>query len=279
MKALAAQLRDVTARCDEKGHPIDLFRVLEPEYLRAAADVSARAGAAGADPEALHAGRRQRLRRGPPRRLRQGPRPQLLRHLRPGVHEPRSVGRSRPGVQGRISRSLRPVGAARRACRSSTPSARSIRSTRRRAGRTRIDDGLPETLEEWIPHDGLIHFKIKLNGDNLEPTSSASCASIGSSIAAQAARGVTTGSTRSTSTSAARTSATCSSSCAALREATPAGFDRIQYIEQPTARDLGRTAPTSCTRPRELRPVVIDESLIDLEACCSRARWATPAWR
>ena len=30
----------------------------------------------------------------------------------------------------------------------------------------RIDDGLPNTLEEWIEHDGLTRFKIKLNGGN-----------------------------------------------------------------------------------------------------------------
>ena len=34
--------------------------------------------------------------------------------------------------------------------------------------RTPIDDGLPETLEEWIPRDGLMRFKIKLNGGNLD---------------------------------------------------------------------------------------------------------------
>src|SRR5205085_4198819 len=33
--------------------------------------------------------------------------------------------------------------------------------------RARIDDGLPNTLEEWIPRDGLIRFKIKLNGGDL----------------------------------------------------------------------------------------------------------------
>lgn len=31
----------------------------------------------------------------------------------------------------------------------------------------RLDDKLPETLPEWIHADGLTHFKIKLNGDNL----------------------------------------------------------------------------------------------------------------
>ena len=33
---------------------------------------------------------------------------------------------------------------------------------------TRIDDGLPETLPEWIAADGLTHLKIKLNGEDLD---------------------------------------------------------------------------------------------------------------
>src|SRR5207244_12665340 len=33
--------------------------------------------------------------------------------------------------------------------------------------KTRIGDGLPETLPEWIRADGLTHLKIKLNGDDL----------------------------------------------------------------------------------------------------------------
>lgn len=40
MVALAAESRRVTADCDETGHPIDLFRALEPAYLRAADAVS-----------------------------------------------------------------------------------------------------------------------------------------------------------------------------------------------------------------------------------------------
>ena len=31
----------------------------------------------------------------------------------------------------------------------------------------RVDDGMPETLPQWIAHDGLTHLKIKLNGDDL----------------------------------------------------------------------------------------------------------------
>ena len=42
MTALAAELRAQTAACDESGHPIDLFRALEPAYLRAADALSRR---------------------------------------------------------------------------------------------------------------------------------------------------------------------------------------------------------------------------------------------
>ena len=34
--------------------------------------------------------------------------------------------------------------------------------------RAKVEDGLPNTLEEWIPRDGLTRFKIKLNGGNLD---------------------------------------------------------------------------------------------------------------
>ncbi|MCA9053243.1 MAG: hypothetical protein KDA75_05365, partial [Planctomycetaceae bacterium] len=33
---------------------------------------------------------------------------------------------------------------------------------------TPLNDGLPETLQDWIKADGLTHLKIKLNGDDLE---------------------------------------------------------------------------------------------------------------
>ena len=40
-------------------------------------------------------------------------------------------------------------------------------SADRRRRRNAVDDGLPETLPEWIAADGLTHLKIKLNGDDL----------------------------------------------------------------------------------------------------------------
>src|SRR4029453_16423001 len=49
-------------------------------------------------------------------------------------------------------------------------------------------------------------------------------------------------------------------------EATPTGFDRILYIEQPTARDLAKDRANVMHQAARLRPVVIDESLTDLDA-------------
>jgi L-alanine-DL-glutamate epimerase-like enolase superfamily enzyme len=51
-----------------------------------------------------------------------------------------------------------------------------------------------------------------------------------------------------------------------VKKTTPAGFERIQYIEQPTARDLKAHPENRMHEAAKLRPVVIDESLIDLES-------------
>jgi L-alanine-DL-glutamate epimerase-like enolase superfamily enzyme len=51
-----------------------------------------------------------------------------------------------------------------------------------------------------------------------------------------------------------------------LRERTAAGFERIQYVEQPTARDLKANRANVMNAAAKLRPVVIDESLTDVES-------------
>ena len=45
----------------------------------------------------------------------------------------------------------------------------------------------------------------------------------------------------------------------------PDAFERVQYIEQPTARDLAANRQNTMFEAAKLRPVVIDESLTDLE--------------
>ena len=49
-----------------------------------------------------------------------------------------------------------------------------------------------------------------------------------------------------------------------VEDKTPAGFGRIQYIEQPTARDLEANQHNVMHEAARIRPVVIDESLVDL---------------
>ena len=185
MKALADELNPITADCDENGHPDRSVSGARAAVLRAAAAVSQAQALPVADPQALHAGGRQRVRRRHPRRLRQGVRRELLRDVRPAVHDAATCRTiSAPAFKGEYPRSLRPRRRHGRARLSSIRSAPAIHS-RRPTFATRIDDGLPNTLEEWIPRDGLIRFKIKLNGGDLAATSSASSASTASSTASR----------------------------------------------------------------------------------------------
>ena len=96
----------------------------------------------------------------------------------------------------------------------------------------------PETLAEWIPFNGLTHIKIKLNGDDLGWDVERVVRVDRVADQAQRQRGVERW----------HYSLDFNERCpnveyllAVLRQAkeqTPAGFERIQYIEQPTARDL-----------------------------------------
>jgi L-alanine-DL-glutamate epimerase-like enolase superfamily enzyme len=51
-----------------------------------------------------------------------------------------------------------------------------------------------------------------------------------------------------------------------IRARSPEAFERILYIEQPTARDLQANRQNIMHEAARLRPVVIDESLTDLES-------------
>ena len=190
MKALAGRVRDITAAHRPYGHPIDLMWTLEAQYLDAAREIATRARAGRADPQAVHADRGQPVRRRAARRLRQAARPQLLPDLRPRVHDATtSRTTSAPSSRASGSRSTSSRGRSR-ACRSITWSAPSIRS-RTRTSRSRLNDGLPETLPEWIRANGLTHLKIKLNGDDLAWDVDRVVRVDRVATAAQAARGAT----------------------------------------------------------------------------------------
>ena len=53
---------------------------------------------------------------------------------------------------------------------------------------------------------------------------------------------------------------------AKIKEKSPRGYARIQYVEQPTKRDLKADRANVMHQASKLRPVVIDESLTDLES-------------
>ena len=51
-----------------------------------------------------------------------------------------------------------------------------------------------------------------------------------------------------------------------LHVKSPVAYDRVQYVEQPTARDLKANPANKMHAAAKLKPVVIDESLIDLDS-------------
>jgi L-alanine-DL-glutamate epimerase-like enolase superfamily enzyme len=130
----------------------------------------------------------------------------------------------------------------------------------------RVNDGLPETLGEWITRDELTHLKIKLNGDNLAWDVDRVVNVEAAAVPAQQARGCTRW----------YYSLDFNEKCAnveylldflkLVEERSPAALDRVQYIEQPTHRDLKAHPENRMHKAAAIKPVVIDESLIDLES-------------
>jgi L-alanine-DL-glutamate epimerase-like enolase superfamily enzyme len=264
MKALVEQIAEITRRHQEPGHPIDLTHHLEPPYHRAAEAVSRQLGlaepiprlctlvAASAFDAALHDafGKAHGLNcydtYGPEfvshdlehylgaefrgehldQYISRTPKPRMPLYHLVGALDPLEA-----------SDVTRPVG-----------------------------DGLPETLPDWIRFNGLTHLKIKLNGDDL---------------AWDVDRVVRIDQVTARTQAERRTerwfySCDFNERCpnvgylldflARVRERVPAAFERIQYIEQPTARDLRANRHNTMHEAARLRPVVIDESLLDLES-------------
>ncbi|MBX3444144.1 MAG: hypothetical protein KF774_17205 [Planctomyces sp.] len=131
---------------------------------------------------------------------------------------------------------------------------------------TKIGDGLPETLGDWVRADGLTHLKIKLAGDDLA-WDVRRVLDVERVVAeAQQKRQATEW----------WYSVDFNEKCAnveyvldflqQVREQSPAAYERIQYIEQPTHRDLAAHPENKMHAAAKLKPVVIDESLVDYEA-------------
>jgi L-alanine-DL-glutamate epimerase-like enolase superfamily enzyme len=129
-----------------------------------------------------------------------------------------------------------------------------------------INDGLPETLPEWIAHDGLTHLKIKLNGDDLAWDVDRVVRVERAAAAGQARRGVAKWHYSLDFNEKCANVAYLLEFLQQVKAKVPEGFTRIQYIEQPTGRDLKASRANVMHEASKLRPVVIDESLTDQES-------------
>jgi L-alanine-DL-glutamate epimerase-like enolase superfamily enzyme len=126
--------------------------------------------------------------------------------------------------------------------------------------KTRLDDGYPETLEEWLQSDGISHLKIKLAGNDIDWD-------VGRIVEV----------TRICEIVAPerpwKLSFDFNEQCPnedyvidlleRIERLSKLSFDRLQYIEQPTPRDLTTRTEMTVHRISRIRPVVIDESLTD----------------
>jgi L-alanine-DL-glutamate epimerase-like enolase superfamily enzyme len=264
MKALVEQIAQISADCEEFGHPIDLNHTLEPAYIGAAADLTTRLGlpepipvlvalvAASPFDAAVHDAFGKAL--GLNCYYTYGP--DFLKHdlghylgaefggeqldqyilKDPQLRLPlyHLVGALDPIEPDDLER---PIG-----------------------------DGFPETLAEWIRRDGLTHLKIKLNGDDLDWDVERVVRIERVTASTQLERGGTKWVYSLDFNERCPNVDYLLEFLRQVNEKTPAAFDRIQYIEQPTSRDLKASRHNTMHEASKLKPVVIDESLIDLES-------------
>ena len=264
MKALAGRIRRITANWSEPGHPIEINTALEPAYLEAATEVSRELRLAAPIPKlctlvtasafdaALHDafGKAHGLNC----YHTYGPRfmPLDLSHYlgpdfkgeyldRYVLEDPRarlavyhSVGASDPIVESDLKQ--------------------------------RVNDGFPETLPAWIRWNGLTHFKIKLNGNDLNWDVERVLRIDRVATEVERERGVKDWTYSLDFNEKCPNVGYLLDFLARVKAKAPAGFDRIQYVEQPTARDLKADRANVMHEAAKLRPVVIDESLTDLES-------------
>ncbi len=131
---------------------------------------------------------------------------------------------------------------------------------------SRIDDGLPETLGEWIVADGLTHLKIKLSGEDMDWDVARVAGVEKVAVETQKKRGCEVW----------HYSLDFNEKCSSVQyvldflnkvsEVSPTALGRVQYIEQPTHRDLRANPENRMHEAAKIKPVVIDESLVDLES-------------
>ena len=264
MKALAEEIAKVTGTYQGFGHPIEINWELAPLYLEAAADVSRRLQLADPVPRlctlvtaaafdaAIHDayGKAQGL------NCFRTYGPEFMNH-----DLSRYLGAEYRGEY--PSRYLRSEPKARMPLCHLISAVDPIEA----ADNTRpIRDGLPETLPEWIGFNGLKYFKIKLNGNDLGWDLERVLHIDRVTTEAQEKRGIHDWSYVLDFNEKCPNVDYYLTFLRRLREKMPEGFGRIEYVEQPTARDLEAHPENAMHEAAKLCRVVIDESLIDVDS-------------
>lgn len=263
MKTLAERIRNITAGFKEPAHPVDINVALESEYLKAADEVSRRLQleepipklcvlvTASAFDAALHDafGKVHGL-----SSYRMYGRDLMAHDLS------HYLGLEFEGEY--LDQHLLPEPAARLALYHSVGASDAIEDS---DITKRLDDGLPQSLPGWIRYNGLTHIKIKLAGDDLAWDLDRVVRIDRTATAVQTERKVKTWAYSLDFNERCPNVAYLVEFLHRLKEKTPAGFERIRYIEQPTARDLEKHRENTMHEAAKLRPVVIDESLTGLD--------------
>lgn len=264
MKRLAEHIGKVTEAFTESGHPVDINFQLEPEYLKAATEVTKDMSLDEPIPKlctlvtaspfdaAIHDAFGKvhdlncYLTYGPefmsydlghyltPEFQGEYPSLYLLRAPKPWLWCNHSVGATDPIEASDVKR--------------------------------RLNDGLPQTLDEWIIADGLTHLKIKLEGNNLDADVARVLHIDRVASEAEGHRGVSRWYYSLDFNEQCPDADYLLGFIRRLKEGSSGAFDRITFIEQPTSRDLKATPSQLLFAVSKLKPVVMDESLTGFDA-------------
>jgi L-alanine-DL-glutamate epimerase-like enolase superfamily enzyme len=261
MKGLAGRLEAIVAGCTEVAHPLELARILEPEFAKAAAEESAARSLAEPIPPlavlvtasafdaALHDAGGKALGRSAFLTLT----PDLIGH-----DLSRYLGDDFRNEN--LQDSIRPAPAPRVPLFHSVGGADPVRASEIKE---RLDDGLPQALADWIRFNDLIRIKIKLQGEDLEWDIERTLAIDGE---ARATKPDTEWKYCADFNERCPNVEYVLEYLRKVEEKSPACFAAIEYVEQPTSRNLRALPRVDMHAANKLRPIVVDEGLVDLES-------------
>jgi L-alanine-DL-glutamate epimerase-like enolase superfamily enzyme len=263
MKALAGKIARLVNSCQEYGHPLDLNAALEPAFFEAAANTGAELKLAQPIPKLCTL-------------VTASPFDAAIHDAFGKIHRRNVYATCGPDLLPReLAHYLNAEFRGRRLNEFVTTGPRSSLPMYHLVGaadalteediKHRLNDGLPETLSEWIGYNGLTHLKLKLEGDNLAWDMERVLCVERVTRATQARRGVSQWVYSLDFNERCRHVDYLLEFLHKLKETAPAAFGRIQYIEQPTARDLAANRDNVMHAAAKLVPVVIDESLTGLD--------------